>query len=68
MTGLRNPCVQLNDVGEGLMNRLVERREDGSLNRKAGAMAIVLTTGEIALADEIRLVLPPEPHIPMETV
>ena len=68
MTGLRNPCVQLNDVGDGLMQRLVERREDGSLIRKAGAMAIVLRTGDVVLGDEIRLVLPPEPHAPMEKV
>lgn len=68
MTGLRNPCVQLNDVGEGLMQRLVERRPDGSLIRKAGAMAIVLRGGEVRQGDEIRIELPPEPHRAMEKV
>ncbi len=68
MTGVRNPCVQLNDVGEGLMRRLVDRAEDGSLIRKAGAMAIVAAGGEIAVGDSIRVVLPPEPHLPLEKV
>lgn len=68
MTGLRNPCGQLDDVGEGLMKRLVDRAEDGSLIRKAGAMAIVRRGGEIALGDSIRVVLPPARHLPLEKV
>jgi len=68
LTGLRNPCVQLDHVGEGLMQRLVERSAQGALIRKAGAMAVVLDGGEISVGDEIRIVLPPEPRRPMERV
>lgn len=50
------------------MRRLVDRAEDGSLIRKAGAMAIVAAGGEIAVGDSIRVVLPPEPHLPLEKV
>ena len=65
ITGLRNPYVQLNGVGEALIHRLVDRAEDGSLIRKAGAMAIVKRGGEFVLVNLIHIVLPKEPHIPL---
>lgn len=68
ITGLRNPYVQLNGVGKGLIQRLVDRAEDGSLIRKAGAMAIVKRGGEFVLVNLIHIVLPIEPHIPLEEI
>jgi MOSC domain-containing protein YiiM len=68
ITGLRNPCVQLNDVQPGLMAATLGRDGEGNLVRKAGVMAIVLTGGEIFSGDPIRITLPPEPHQPLVPV
>ena len=68
LTGLRNPCVQLDGVGPGLMKRLAYRNEKGQLVRRAGVMGIVLVAGEIAPNDPIEVTLPPEPHVPMDRV
>lgn len=68
VTGLRNPCAQLDGIQPGLMAATLDRDEDGKLVRKAGVMAIVLTDGEVSPGDTIRVVLPPEPHKPLEPV
>jgi MOSC domain-containing protein YiiM len=68
ITGLRNPCVQLNDVQPGLMAATLGRDGEGNLVRKAGVMAIVLTGGEVFSGDPIRITLPPEPHQPLVPV
>ena len=68
LTGLRNPCPQLNDVGPDLMRRLASRNEAGELIRRAGVMAIVRAGGLVRAGDEIRVALPPEPHVPMDRV
>jgi MOSC domain-containing protein YiiM len=68
ITGLRNPCVQLNDVQPGLMAATLGHDGEGNLVRKAGVMAIVLTSGEIFSGDPIRITLPPEPHQPLVPV
>ena len=68
LTGLRNPCAQLNDVGPGLMQRLVHRDDEGRLHRRAGVMAIVTTTGDVKEGDMIEITLPPEPHVAMDRV
>ncbi len=62
VTGLRNPCVQLDRFKPGLMAATLDRDADGNLVRKAGVMAIVLTGGEVRPGDPIRVTLPPEPH------
>jgi MOSC domain-containing protein YiiM len=62
VTGLRNPCQQLNRIQCGLMAATLERDVYGKLIRKAGVMAIVLTGGEVRPGDRIRVELPPPPH------
>lgn len=62
VTGLRNPCAQLDDFQPGLMAAVLGRDERGNLIRKAGIMAIVLADGEVTPGDPIRVELPPEPH------
>jgi MOSC domain-containing protein YiiM len=62
VTGLRNPCRQLNKLQPGLMNATLARDEDGNLIRKAGIMAIVIVGGEVREGDRIEIELPPEPH------
>ncbi|HJU18462.1 MAG TPA: MOSC domain-containing protein [Stellaceae bacterium] len=68
VTGLRNPCAQLNRIQPGLMAATLSRDKDGNLVRKAGIMAIVLEGGEVRPGDSIRVELPPVPHHPLEPV
>lgn len=68
VTGLRNPCPQLDEVQPGLMKATLDRDEDGKLVRKAGIMGIVLADGEVRPGDPIRIELPPEPHQGLEPV
>ena len=58
VTGLRNPCVQLDKFRKGLMAATLGRDADGNLVRKAGVMAIVLESGDVRAGDPIRVVLP----------
>ena len=59
LTGLRNPCLQLDRFRKGLMAAVLDRDADGGLVRKAGVMAIVLKGGEVRPGDAIH-VEPPE--------
>jgi MOSC domain-containing protein YiiM len=68
VTGLRNPCHQLDHFQAGLMKAVLGRDEQGNLIRKAGVMGIVLESGEVRPADPISIELPPEPHRPLEPV
>ena len=68
ITGLRNPCRQLNDFQPGLMNATLDRDADGNLIRKAGIMGIVLAGGEIRPGDKVEVELPPEPRRALEAV
>jgi MOSC domain-containing protein YiiM len=68
VTGLRNPCAQLDGIQPGLMAATLDRDERGRLIRKAGVMGVVLAGGEVRAGDEIRVELPPEPHRPLEPV
>jgi len=68
VTGLRNPCAQLDRFQPGLMSATLERDEHGNLIRKAGIMGIVLTDGEVRPGAPIRVELPPEPHRRLEPV
>ena len=65
LTGLRNPCVQINEFQEGLMPLLRYRDDDGNIVRIGGVMAIVLTGGVVAPGDHVEVELPPEPHQPL---
>ena len=68
VTGLRNPCAQLDGIEKGLMAATLAHDADGALVRKAGIMAIVLTGGEVRPGDAIRVDLPPGPHRPLQPV
>jgi len=68
VTGLRNPCVQLDRLQAGLTAANLERGDDGELVRKAGVMGVVVAGGEVRAGDEIRVELPPEPHTPLRPV
>jgi len=68
VTGLRNPCRQLDRLQPGLMAATLDRDADGNLVRKAGIMAIVLDSGEVREGNPIRIELPPGPHQPLAPV
>jgi MOSC domain-containing protein YiiM len=62
ITGLRNPCIQLDRFRPGLMAATLDRDTSGNLIRKAGVMAVVLTSGEVTPGDPIQINLPAPPH------
>jgi MOSC domain-containing protein YiiM len=68
ITGLRNPCLQLDGVEPGLMKAVLDRDEQGNLIRKAGIMAIVIKGGQVRPGDPISVELPPGPPKPLEPV
>jgi MOSC domain-containing protein YiiM len=68
VTGLRDPCRQLNDYQLGLMAAVLGRDEQGNLVRKAGIMGVVLVAGEVRAGDPIRVALLPEQHQRLEPV
>jgi MOSC domain-containing protein YiiM len=65
VTGLRNPCAQLDRIHPGLMKATLDRDTEGHLIRKAGVMSIVLVGGEVRPGDPIEVNLPPLPHQPL---
>lgn len=68
VTGLRNPCAQLDGVRAGLMAATLDRDDGGNLVRKAGIMAVVLAGGEVRRGDAISVELPLPPHTPLQPV
>jgi MOSC domain-containing protein YiiM len=68
VTGLRNPCYQLDDFQKGLMKAVLDKDEQGNLIRKAGVMGIVLTDGEVYVNDDIHVELPPAPYEALKPV
>ncbi|WP_199752947.1 MOSC domain-containing protein [Actinoplanes sp. ATCC 53533] len=68
VTGLRNPCQQINRYRPGLLKRVLVREDDGSVSRRAGVMAVVLRGGPIRPGTEIHVELPGLPHLPLDRV
>ena len=68
LTGLRNPCVQLDRFADGLMAAVLRRGEDGSLLRLAGIMATVESGGTVTPGDSIAVRLPEGPAVPLAPV
>ena len=68
VTGLRNPCPQLEGVQPGLMAAVLDRDAKGNLVRKAGIMAIVITGGEVRAGDDIRIELLVGEHCALQAV
>jgi len=68
ITGLRTPCAQLERLQAGLMAAVLYRDQQGNLIRKAGVMAVVVTSGLVRPGDAVTIELPPPPHRPLEPV
>lgn len=65
ITGLRNPCIQIDRFQKGLMAATLDKDADGNLIRKAGVMSIVLAGGDVRPGDPIRVEFPDGPHKPL---
>ncbi|GGT74359.1 MOSC domain-containing protein [Streptomyces lateritius] len=68
VTGLRNPCAQIDKFRHGLLKKVLGRDENGQIVRKAGIMSIVLTGGVVRPGDPVAIELPAGPHCPLEMV
>lgn len=68
ITGLRNPCRQLDAFAAGLREALLGRDSEGELVRKAGVMGIVVQGGGVRAGDPIEIELPEGEHIPLTIV
>ena len=68
VTGLRNPCLQLNGIATGLMQAVLEQGPGQTLIRKAGVMAIVVASGEVRVGDRITILAKPVPFTPLQPV
>lgn len=68
ITGLRNPCSQLDGFQPGLMKAVLGRDEHGRVIRKAGVMAVVVSDGTVRAGDPIEVELPAQPHRALEPV
>ncbi|MGH3311458.1 MAG: MOSC domain-containing protein [Streptomyces sp.] len=68
VTGLRNPCSQIDAFRAGLLKRLVGRDEAGDVVRKSGIMGVVREGGEVRPGDTIEVRLPAGPHRPLDRV
>ena len=68
VTGLRNPCAQIERFRVGLLARVLGRDKEGDPVRKAGVMGIVLVGGEVRANDALLVELPPLPHRALERV
>jgi MOSC domain-containing protein YiiM len=65
VTGLRNPCIQIDRFQKGLMAATLNKDTHGNLIRKAGVMSVVLADGDVRPGDAVRVELPDGPHRPL---
>lgn len=68
VTGLRNPCLQIDRFRSGLLKHVVGRGEAGEIVRKGGIMGVVLEGGQVRPGDVVLAELPAPPHRPLERV
>ena len=68
VTGLRNPCSQINAFQPGLLNAVLGRDGNGEVVRRAGIIGIVVAGGRVMPGDGIMVRLPAEPHHALERV
>lgn len=68
ITGLRNPCAQIEAFMPGLLAAVLGRTPDGELVRKTGVMGVVLASGAVAPGDGIAVEHAPQIHVPLQPV
>jgi MOSC domain-containing protein YiiM len=65
ITGLRNPCSQIDKFQKGLLAATLDRDAEGNTIRKAGVMSVVISQGDVRPGDRIIAKAPPKPHQPL---
>ncbi|WP_211596282.1 MOSC domain-containing protein [Paracoccus aestuariivivens] len=68
VTGLRNPCSQIETFQKGLLGAVLVKGNDGKLIRKSGIMAVVRSGGTVRPGDGITVAYPAPPYLPLERV
>jgi MOSC domain-containing protein YiiM len=68
VTGLRNPCAQIDGFQRGLMKEVVGRDADGAVRFRSGIMGVVVTGGVVRPGDPVKVELPDGPHRPLDVV
>jgi MOSC domain-containing protein YiiM len=68
VTGLRNPCLQIDGFRAGLLKQVVGRGPDGTIVRRAGVMGVVVAGGIVVPGDSIAVEVPDGAHRPLERV
>ena len=68
VTGLRNPCQQIESFQEGLLSRVVDRDDAGNVIRKAGVMGVVIGSGDVSPGDRFVVQPPAGKHQPLQVV
>jgi MOSC domain-containing protein YiiM len=68
VTGLRNPCHQIESFSRGLLAAVLDKTSDGALVRKAGVMCVVERGGLVRPGDSVAVVARPEVHVPLQPV
>ena len=68
VTGLRNPCIQIDRFQKGLMQAVLGRDAGGNLIRKTGVMCVATASGDVHPGDAIRVELPAQPYRALEVV
>ncbi|MGW5352946.1 MOSC domain-containing protein [Streptomyces sp. NPDC004031] len=68
VTGLRNPCRQIDDFQHGLLKQVVGHDAEGNVVRRAGVMSVVREGGTVHPGDPITVDLPSTPHLPLAPV
>jgi len=68
VTGLRNPCLQIDGFQGGLLKQVVGRDADGTVRLKAGIMSVVVSGGVVRPGDPVEVELPEGPHLSLEVV
>jgi MOSC domain-containing protein YiiM len=68
VTGLRNPCQQINGFEPGLLRQVLGRADDGEVVRKGGVMAVVVSGGTVRAGQDIGVQLPVGAAIPLSPV
>jgi MOSC domain-containing protein YiiM len=68
LTGLRNPCVQIDRFQTGLLAQVARRNDAGDIVRRAGVMSIVVAGGPVRAGDAVVVEMPSGPHRALEPV
>lgn len=68
ITGLRNPCIQMDRFMPGLMAASLDRDADGGLIRLTGVMGVVEGGGAVVPGDVVRVEMPEGEHLPLVPV